>query len=64
MTPKCSRQEIERRLGALEAARWNNAMEGLYVGEDDAVLLDAFARGDNDRADLNSSSWTRVHPAP
>ena len=50
MTPKCSRQEIERRPGTLKAARWNNAMEGLYVGEDDAVLLDAFARGDTPHA--------------
>ena len=50
MTPKYSPEEIERRLAALKAARWNNAMEGLYENEDDAVLLDAFARGEIDRA--------------
>ena len=50
---KYSPEEIERRLAALEAARWNNAMEGLYESEDDAVLLDAFARGEIDRAEFD-----------
>ena len=46
-------ETVTKRLEALKAARANNAMEGLYEGENDAVLLDAFARGEIDRAELD-----------
>ena len=54
---KYSSEEIDRRLAALEVARANNAMERLYESEDDAVLLDAYARGAIDRAEFDR----RIH---
>ena len=51
--PRYSPDEIARRLAALADARANNAMEGLYEYENDAALLDAFARGEIDRAEFN-----------
>ena len=50
---KYSSEEIDRRLAALEVARAINAMEGLYESEDDAVLLDQYARGAIDRAEFD-----------
>ena len=50
---KYSSEEIDRRLAALEVARAINAMEGLYESEDDAVLLDPYARGAIDRAEFD-----------
>lgn len=53
LPPKYSSEEIDRRLAALAAARANNAMEGLYESAEDAAALDAFARGEIDRAALD-----------
>ena len=63
LPPKCSPEEIERRLAALADARANNAMEGLYESEDDAVLLDAFAHGVIDRAEFDRRMRTNLHAA-
>lgn len=43
---------IARRLKALRLVRANNVMEGLYESERDAVLLDAYACGEIDRAEF------------
>ena len=51
--PRYNPDEIAHRLAALADERANNAMEGLYESENDAVLLDAFARGEVDRAELD-----------
>ena len=44
---------ISVRIQALREARANNAMEGLYESAEDAAALDAFARGEIDRAELD-----------
>ena len=63
LPPKYSSEEIERRLAALADARANNAMEGLYESEDDAVLLDAYARGEIDRAEFDRRIRTNLRAA-
>ncbi len=52
---------IELRLAGLEAARANNAMEGLYECEDGAALLDAFARGESERSLGTSLVYSNAH---
>ncbi len=53
LPPKYSPEEIERRLVALEAARWNNAIDGCYEGPENALVLDACARVEIDRSEFN-----------
>lgn len=43
---------VARRVEALRLARVSSAMEGLYERPDDASALDAFARGEIDRAEF------------
>ena len=46
-------ETIATRLEALDAARRNNAMEGLYESAEDEAALDEYARGEIDRAELD-----------
>jgi hypothetical protein len=50
--PRFSSEEIARRLEGLRLARISSAMEGLYEFPEHAVALDAFARGEIDRAEF------------
>ena len=60
-------ETIATRLDALKAARMNNAMEGLYESSRDAAALDAFARGEIDRAELDRrlrADLRKISPSP
>ena len=37
----------------LDAARWNNAIDGCYEGPENALVLDAYARGEIDRSEFD-----------
>jgi hypothetical protein len=45
-------EEIQRRAEALLEARHSNAMEGLRELPEDAVVLDAYARGEIDATEF------------
>jgi hypothetical protein len=50
--PQFDEETIARRVEALRLARVDGAMEGLYELPNDAAALDAFARGEIDRAEF------------
>jgi hypothetical protein len=47
-----TKEEIARRIEGLRLARISGAMEGLYEAAEDTAALDAFARGEIDRAEF------------
>ena len=54
---------VARRVEALRLARVSSAMEGLYERPDDASVLDAFARGEIDRAEFMRRVSVKARPA-
>jgi Antitoxin VbhA len=62
--PQFSKEEIARRIEALRLARASSAMEGLYELPQDAAALDAFARGEIDRAEFMRRVRVRDESGP
>jgi hypothetical protein len=56
-----TKEEIARRVEGLRLARVSSAMEGLYEYAEDAAALDAYARGEIDRAEFDRR--IRAHSA-